>query len=137
MVTEEKSAGVILYRLDNDKVFFLLLKYEAGHWGFPKGHIEQKESEIETLTRELAEETGIEDIEVVDAFRKTIEYFFKRGNKSVHKEVVYYLARTSQKDVVLSHEHVDYAWLEFDDAMERLTFKNSKNLLMAASDFLK
>ncbi|MFH1332713.1 MAG: NUDIX domain-containing protein, partial [archaeon] len=61
---KEKSAGVIVY--NNGE--FLILQYTAGHWDFPKGHIEKGETERETALRELKEETGITDAFFVKGF---------------------------------------------------------------------
>ena len=51
----EKSCGSIV--IDNDKV--LLVKHNAGHWDFPKGHVEANETEVDTAIREVKEETNI------------------------------------------------------------------------------
>ena len=56
----EKSCGCII--IDNGKV--LLVKQTAGHWGFPKGHVETNETEIETAIRETKEETNLSTISV-------------------------------------------------------------------------
>ena len=55
----------------------------------------------------------------------------------MHKEVVLFLAKTKTKQVVLSHEHTGFAWKSYDAAMDNLTYRNAKNLLMAAKEFLE
>lgn len=130
---QEKSAGVVIHR-DGE---FLLLKYEAGHWGFVKGLIEEKESPEKTVLRECKEETGIKGLEFVDGFKKRVVYFFKRDGKLTKKEVVFFLAETDRKRITLSEEHTDYVWLEFYDALEKLTYKNTKNLLRKAKEHLE
>jgi len=85
----EKSAGAIIFRREpfdtaqgkKYKIYFLLLHYpslnrKGGHWEFPKGHIEEGENEEETMRREIQEETGIKDLEMVLGFKKYIKYFF-------------------------------------------------------------
>ncbi|MFZ5500518.1 MAG: NUDIX domain-containing protein, partial [Candidatus Micrarchaeota archaeon] len=54
---DEKSCGIVLFSEDGGRLY-LLLHYTAGHWDFPKGHVEADESEAETALRELLEETG-------------------------------------------------------------------------------
>ena len=58
-----------------------------------------------------------------------IEYKYRHGKKPVRKEVVLYLARSALRKVILSHEHIGFAWRKFDDAMQQLTYLNAKNLL--------
>ena len=132
----EVSAGAIIFRKNARGREFLILHYEPGHWDFAKGHIERGEDERETVRREVAEETGITDITFIDGFRETIRYFFRWKGRGIFKVVVFYLAQTSQKEVKLSHEHIDYVWLPFDDAMKRLKFKNSRTILEKANELL-
>ncbi|MFW6040815.1 MAG: bis(5'-nucleosyl)-tetraphosphatase [Thermoplasmatota archaeon] len=134
---QEKSAGIILYRM-NEVIEYLLLHYPAGHWDYPKGHVEEGENEIETALRELEEETGIsgEDVEVIDDFRESINYIYRKGSQLSHKEVVFFLAKTEIEDVKLSYEHQGYTWLPFDEALEKLTFKNAKQLLKKTKEYI-
>ena len=115
---------------------YLLLHYSEGHWDLAKGHTEAGESEEQTALREIAEETGITKLELVPEYRRTISYTFKRKGKNVPKEVVFFLARTYEKGVKLSSEHLDYLWLPIDDAEKKATYRNAKNLLGSAEEFL-
>ena len=134
----EHSAGAIVYNRSIGNVAkFLLLHYASGHWDFPKGNIETGENEKQTATREIQEETRITDVEFLDGFRMKIEYKYRHGKKLVRKEVVLYLAQTRTRKVILSHEHIGFAWRKFDDAMQQLTYLNAKNLLSAAKKYLQ
>ena len=75
----EVSAGAIIFRKEGNLNYYLLLHYTSGHWEFPKGHIEKGENEIETVKREIAEETGLKDIKIIDGFKERIKYFFKNN----------------------------------------------------------
>lgn len=134
----EKSVGVIPFRRYGKKVKYLLLRYEAGHWDFPKGNVEKDEEELATAARELGEETGIVEAEFVEGFREKISFFYRgyETKELVKKEVVYYLAQTKSKEVEISWEHVGFEWLSYEQALERLTFKNSKEVLKKAHAFL-
>lgn len=92
---------------------------------------------MDTVIRELKEETGITDARFIGDFREKISYFFKSGGKTIYKEVTFFLIETQESDVELSHEHTGYEWLNYKDAMERLTFNNAKNVLKKAHNFLK
>ena len=107
----------------------------GGHWDFPKGHIDEGESEIQTALRELEEETGIAHTNVIAGFRDTITYTFSGGQEQIGKEVVVFLATTKENKVTLSHEHIDYSWLDFGSAFSRLTYDNARQVLRNAIEF--
>jgi bis(5'-nucleosidyl)-tetraphosphatase len=134
---DEISAGAVLHLMDeNFEINYLILNYSYGHWDFPKGNIESGETEIDTIKREVMEETGIIDIKLIEGFRQQISYKYRKKSKLVHKTVIYYLAETKSNKVVLSFEHVNFAWLNFDDALNKLSFENSKKVLKNAKEFL-
>ena len=133
----EKSCGAVVFKRQKDgSVKYLLLHYEAKHWDFPKGKQEKNEKEEQTAIREIKEETGIEEIEFVDNFRETIKYFYKNGEETVYKEVIFYLAQSATEEVKLSSEHIGYAWLSYEHAYKKLTFNNAKELLEKVDKFL-
>ena len=132
----EKSCGAVVYRLEAGKRLYLLLHYEEGHWDFPKGHVEENESEEETVIREVEEETGIIGLRLNIAFKEKISYSFKRGSDMVPKEVVFFVGETQQKEVRLSLEHVGFVWLPYESARKKLTYKNAKELLQKAEENL-
>jgi len=141
-----KSAGAIVFRREDSNTYYLLLHYESGHWGFPKGHIEENENEEGAARREIEEETGIKDIKIIDGFKESIKYFFrstydlpeseKKKAPWVFKLVVFYLAETKTKEVKISFEHQGFKWLPYDEAIKQLTFKNAKEILKKADNFL-
>jgi bis(5'-nucleosidyl)-tetraphosphatase len=132
----EKSCGAVVFFKGNE-VNYLLLHYEAGHWDFVKGNVELNESEKDTVIRELQEETGIADAKFIEGFREKVEYFYRRQGATIRKEVVFFLIETRTEKIELSYEHVGYAWLNHQRALERLTFKNAKDVLQKAHEFLK
>lgn len=132
----EKSCGAVIFRR-NDANKYLLLHYEGGHWDFVKGHVEKNESERQTVLRETEEEAGITDLTYIEGYREPISYFYRRAGRTVRKEVVFYLLQTKTEAVRLSREHVGFDWLTYDKAMERLTYKNAKDTLQKAHEFLE
>jgi 8-oxo-dGTP pyrophosphatase MutT (NUDIX family) len=126
---------VVAFR-DGGEIEYLLLHYPAGHWDFPKGNVEDDEDMLTAAIREVEEETGIKELEVIEGFQETIGYFYRRQEGLVSKEVTYFLALTRIKDVVLTYEHIGYEWLSFKDALERLTYDNSKKILIKAHKHL-
>jgi len=132
----EKSAGAVVFRREDNKIKYLLIQYTWGHWEFPRGLIEKGETLEETARREIKEEAGVEDIKFIPGFKEWFKFFFRLKGKNVMKIATFLLAETKTKEVRLSFEHKDYAWLEYDEALEKLTFKNSKEILKKANNFL-
>ncbi len=128
----EQSAGFILFRQTPHGRVYLLLDY-GKHWDYPKGHLEKGETQWQAAVRELAEETGITDVTRVADFCRRMEYKFVSSRKgNVHKQVTYFIGRTHVESVSVSDEHVGFAWLNYDDALERLTFDSARNILRLA-----
>jgi 8-oxo-dGTP pyrophosphatase MutT (NUDIX family) len=144
-MAKEKSVGGVIFIEEKSGRYYLLLEYERRndkegkhkYFDFPKGHAEEKESEIDTLRREVLEETGIKDLEVLNGFKETIKYFFRKEGKLINKEVIYFLAKTNTQDVNVSFEHTGFKWLRYEEALEKINFKNSKDMLKKADSFLK
>ncbi len=132
----EKSCGAVVYS-KNSEVNYLLLQYEAGHWDFVKGNVEGGETEKDTATRELQEETGIADTKFIGGFREKISYFYKRQGATIYKEVIFFLMETHTTHVKISFEHIGFEWLPYGRAMEKLTFKNARDVLQKAHIFMK
>ncbi len=137
---KENSAGAIIYSENKDGVHeYLLLHYEAGHWDFPKGHVEENESEEQAARREILEETGIRasDLEFEMGFNEKIKYFYTREGQTFFKEAVFFLARADARDVRLSREHTGFAWSNYDDALKQLTYESARKVLRKAESFLR
>ena len=133
---KEYSAGIIVYTITViDKIptrLYLLLYYPKGYWDLAKGHLDPGETDLEAAHRELQEETGLK-AELDKEFKQVLEYRYKDPEgELVAKKVTFFLGEATSKDVQLSHEHEDYAWLPFSEAIQKLTYKNAQQLLQAA-----
>lgn len=130
----ETSCGVVLVNYGA----VLLLQYPQGHWDLPKGHVEADDSDRKaTMRRELAEETGIADVSVLDCFEERTEYTFRHKGKRQSKEVYWYVAETETLDVSLSHEHRGYLWLDWDQALDTITHDETRSVVRLAQQFVK
>ena len=130
----ETSCGFILFNYDS----ILLLQYPQGQWSFPKGHIEEGETNHHaTASRELAEETGIVEISIHEDWVTRTESTYRRKGSVVPKQVYWYIAETSELEVTLSHEHTNYLWLDFEEAEAQLTFEQEKDILRSAREHLR
>ncbi|MDR1952700.1 MAG: NUDIX domain-containing protein [Elusimicrobiota bacterium] len=137
---KEFSAGAVIYKIKDNKVLFCLVFSNRNHlWGFPKGHIENGETEIEAAAREIFEEAGIKDLEFIDGFR--IEEIYEADGrlpetigKKIEKHSIYFLAKTLSGFVCknIDAEIKKTNWFVFDEAFEKLKFVSQKNVLEAA-----
>lgn len=126
----EKSCGAVIF--DNEKI--LLIKQIAGHWGFPKGHVEDGETEVQTAIREIKEETNL-DVEINDKLRYVETYCPK---EDVQKDVVFFIGKKIGGQAVAQEEEVsEMQWVSYEKALEMLTFESSKNVLKKAVSDLK
>lgn len=138
----ERSAGaIVFYRAkDIQNIEYLLLynvgKSGRGYWGFPKGHIEVHENELEAACRETFEETGISELEFIPGFEEKEKYVFRQDRTFIHKQVVFFLAQAKTNTIQLSVEHRDFTWLPIEKAFEQATFPSAKKMLKKAHEFL-
>jgi len=133
----EKSAGAVIYYYDGEP-YFLLLKYK-NYWGFAKGLIEENESEEETASREVKEETSLE-VKFIPGFKERQKWFFRLNGELINKEASYFLAKVSKDDadkVKISFEHEDFKWLNLDDCLKLVKIKANKELLEKTENFIR
>ena len=129
----EISAGAIIYTIINKEINYLLIKDFHGNFGFPKGHLEKDETEIEAAIREIKEEVGI-DIILDTNFRKELNYIMPNG---IAKKSVYYLGFYKDQKVIKQLEEVDETLLlPFSKAIDTLTFGNMKEALVEANNYI-
>jgi len=139
----EKSVGAVVFRKEDNEIYYLLLHYPSishrakrNYWDFPKGHIKKGENILKTARREVLEETGLKDIKFIKGFKQAIKYFFKVQGKTVFKIVIFFLTETKTKTVKISYEHMGFKWLPYEKALKWLSFKNAKEILKKANNFL-
>lgn len=132
---KEKSCGTVLYTVKDNIIYYVLLRSGSSYCGFPKGHVEEGESEHETALRETWEETSVR-AEIVGDFRREVSYDLRKGRS---KTVIYFLARFF--DQVPAHnpgfEYASYRLLPLEKACDELTFENTKTILREAEEYIK
>lgn len=135
---KERSAGAVVFQWTPGGPEYLLLRYGGGNWGFPKGHVEAGETDIQAAQREVFEETGIpvDAQRLLDGFEDDTDYRFRRGSVLVEKDVRFYLIESRVRDVKISHEHSGYAWLPYHQALQRVSFEGPRRILQAAHSFV-
>lgn len=121
-----KSVGAVLFTEKEQIINFLLVKAgKKNYWEFPKGKQEEGESELETLKREIFEETGVVNLEIIDDFR--FSYYIDLPNQK--REIIYYLAKFKDDKIVISDEHADYILDDYEKTKSLLEIPKLIELL--------
>ena len=128
------SCGAIIYNIDR-QIYYLLLKYPT-YWGFVKGEVEPGETEEQTINRETAEEAGLYDLQIFPHFRETQHYFYKFQGQLIRKDAVYFIAKTNSWKIKISHEHENYKWCTYEEALKLMKIRANRELLTKANIFL-
>lgn len=130
----EKSCGAVVFRRLGEDFRVLLVKNRNGkYWGFPKGHIEDGENEVETAKREILEETGLNVI-IYNDFRETGIY---RPYGKTTKKVVFFLAESLQSNVHIQLGEIDdFEWVSFNKAKEVCRYENDIRVLDKAQNYI-
>lgn len=126
---KEKSCGAIVYRNGANGPEILLIKHKnGGHWAFPKGHVEKKETESETALREIREETGLK-VELDTGFREMVTYSPKPG---VMKDVIYFAAKSKKDNATPQPEEVlEICWKAPTEALSLVTYDTDRQILQS------
>ena len=135
-MSQEISAGIIVYRKTDDGPRFLLLYHGRNHWSFPKGHLEEGERSFKAALREVQEETGLRSRELIfkEWFKIHDRFFLWKDGKKVFKIVTLYLAETTSSKVQISHEHIGYGWFLYKEAMKIAKYESIRKILKKAYD---
>jgi len=123
-----RAAGLLLRRESGSRRSWLLLRNrKRGEWGFPKGHNEAGESDIDAALRECAEECGI-GLVALDGTPRTLVYRLGNGER---KQVAYFPARTTQDRVTISPEHDRAGWYDARGVIDRMPYESLRALFRA------
>lgn len=134
----DKSVGIIPVYMDGKDILFLHIHQAIGHWGFPKGHPNPGENELETALRELREETGIKKCAVMDNFRYVQNYSFEKDGSEIKKEVVFFIGLVEKDNILLDKNEVQASkWLDYEQSLRQLSYEESRNMMKFAFKFLK
>lgn len=130
----EKSCGAICYIYEDEEPLILVIQHRyGGHWAFPKGHVEQGETEEQTAIREVREETGAR-ITIIPGYREVTAYSPAKG---VMKDVVLFTAQITGGMLHPQPEEVrTVKMMPFEQAKRRLTYPADRELLEKAKNII-
>lgn len=129
----EESAGSVVVRNSERGTLFLLIRDPYHNWGLPKGHIESGEGAEQAARREVAEETGLTQLELLGDVA-TIDWYFQDRRDRVHKFCRFFLFASPAGETRPEHGEgiSECAWLSYEEALERITYDNAREVLRAA-----
>ena len=131
----EKSCGAVIFTRMNNEIQYLLIRNLTGIYGFPKGHVEQGETEEQTALREVFEEVGLA-VKLVSGFRSEDEHPIPQKENTM-KQIIYFLGEYSNQEFTYQIEELTDALLtDYETAMTLFQFDSSKRILTEANNFL-
>ena len=137
---KDYSFGIVPVFKETDGSFlFLIIQGKNGAWGFPKGHPEGPEDEITTAKGELLEETGIQNISLLDGVFYSEQYDVFKGGEILNKTVKFFVGFVSDKKATPQEKEItDFKWVKYEEAMDTFVFDGPKRILTkTVEDFKK
>lgn len=132
----EKSCGAIVYTKEKDNIKYVIIRSKEGIYGFPKGHMEGEESEVETAVREVLEETGL-NVQLINGFRTEDSHTFINNKETRLKHIVYFLGEYSHQIPTAQEAELNGLQLmDYQTALSVFQYESSKRLLTEAHNFL-
>lgn len=133
----EKSAGGIVTRVADGKTLVLLIRDPYGNWGFPKGHLERGERAATAAVREVMEETGLRQVDVIGTIA-VIEWKFRFRNKLIQKHCEFFLMESAAGDTrpQKSEGITECRWVPPDEALTMIGYENARGVLTRAQSMI-
>lgn len=125
------AVGGIIELNDSGKILVVQrasnLDWQPNEWEITSGRIDQFEDPEIGLKRETVEETGLEDLEVIDIL--LVRRFLRGSAKIAENDLVAitYWCRTSTEEIRISAEHQGYKWATPEEALSLINIEGMKN----------
>jgi 8-oxo-(d)GTP phosphatase len=131
-IVPELAAGVVIFDSTGQQVF-LMHQTDEDRWCLPKGHVDPGESLITAALREVREESGFTQVTIEGELREvTYRFYQPKRERNVHKTVVYFRGRTTERTPHLEPIFDRAEWLDLPEAIRRVTYGLDREVLEAA-----
>ena len=133
IVREPTAGGIVFRRDDKGQVEILLIQDAKDRWTIPKGHIEEGETAKQTARREIGEEAGLHEVDVLDWLGK-IHFRYPRIDKLVLMTTQIYLVRAKgDTDNIKKEDWMNgIKWFSFHDALDAIEYEDIGKLMLLA-----
>jgi len=134
----EINAGAIIFREDQEKELFLLVKDKNDKWDFLQTKIQEEETWQEAIVRKIKKETNIEEAKVISEIGE-IKLTDKNTEPPIKKNICFYLIKTEQKEIKLKEgsSFKELEWMEEKKVLKNLEKENLKNIFKKALQNIK
>ncbi len=133
IVKEPTSGGIIFRHNSKAELEILLIQDTKGRWTIPKGHIEPGETAKQTAKREIAEETGLIDVDILNWLGK-IHFRYRRVDELILMTTQIYLVRARGDGENIKKEDwmKDIKWFSFNKALDLIEYEDIGTLMLLA-----
>ena len=131
---QETSAGGVVFRMEDGRPMFLLIRDSYRNWVFPKGHLEENEAPERAALREVEEETGLTALSLRGEI-ETIDWYFRFRGRLIHKVCHFYLIQSESAATSPQREEGITAcrWLPLEEALALISYANARDVLKRAA----
>lgn len=132
-IVREPTAGGIVFRHGEKGVEILLIQDAKDRWTIPKGHIEEGETAQQTARREIGEEAGLKEVDLLGWLGK-IHFRYRRIDKLVLMTTQIYLVRAKgDTNAIKKEEWMNgIKWFTFHDALDAIEYEDIGKLMLLA-----
>ena len=131
MVDEISSGGIVI----NNGKLILVFQNKSQTWNFPKGHVKENETLLETAKREIFEESGVKNL----TFIKKLGSYTRgtKNNPTLQKKITIFQFTTTQTNLQpLDPENPEAKWVLIEKAVDLLDYKKDKNFFLKIKHLL-
>ena len=132
-IVREPTAGGIVFRRGEEGIEILLIQDAKDRWTIPKGHIEEGETAQQTAKREIGEEAGLKQVDILGWLGK-IHFRYRRIDKLVLMTTQIYLVRAmgDTNDIQKEEWMNGIKWFKFHDALDAIEYEDIGKLMLLA-----